>query len=414
MADLYSTLYKITLALIIDQTTVQLAPSDIVSIAMIHQYDTATYPIIRFRIQTDLSTIQEINENPDNLQIIGNLDASIYKITQSTDSNTTTIVAPATSISLQMKGYLENKNIPTSKIDSYQIGSNTDENALNASKKITFEMYGYNENMIHQMRQHAPSIYRDVSVETVIQDILNRANIHNASIDPIENQKRYDQILIPNLSIIEAFTFFDRFYGLYSHGGLLYGDIDRMYLCNTKSSNNTNTIPIYTHSAKNNSEDCGMFYVDGQYKMQTNAINVSIISETDVERTLNPEIVSDINVYTLDSNYEELTKLFDTTNIDSLINRIDQKNILHKMDRTNVSTQTVARLNEQVTRIDLSGAGFDVGLFHPNSRFNIIFETPARGLNISDAYRAKYICHVFSNYSANLFQATTTMQLCTN
>ena len=413
MADIYSTMYKLSVALIINDHIIDLPASDVVSIAMVHRYDTATYPIIRFRIQADLSVVQEINESPDNLQIKGNLDAGVYKMNQ--DTKETTLVAPATSISLQMKGYIENKNIPTSKIETYQVDtSNSGDPLLNASKKIQFEIYGYNDKQIHQMRQRAQSIYRNVSLETVIQDIFRRCGVMDIQMDPIENQKRYDQILIPNLSAIDAFSYFDRYYGIYTYGGLLYGDIDKMYLCSTIANNGTLTVPIYVKGDKQNTDISGMFYTDAGYKMQTTTPSVSVISETDIERILNPEIMSDVNIMTLISNHAPLTRLFDTTDIDTVANKIEQTNILHKMDRTNISIQQAARLNEQITRIDLSGSGFDVGLFHPNTRFNIVFETPIRGMNISDAYRAKYIINVFTNTTGDLMTATTTMQLCTN
>ena len=413
MADIYSTMYKLSVALIINDHIIDLPASDVISIAMVHRYDTATYPIIRFRIQADLSVIQEINESPDNLQIKGNLDAGVYKMNQ--DTKETTLVAPATSISLQMKGYIENKNIPTSKIETYQVDtSNSGDPLLNASKKIQFEIYGYNDKQIHQMRQRAQSIYRNVSLETVIQDIFRRCGVMDIQMDPIENQKRYDQILIPNLSAIDAFSYFDRYYGIYTYGGLLYGDIDKMYLCSTIANNGTLTVPIYVKGDKQNTDISGMFYTDAGYKMQTTTPSVSVISETDIERILNPEIMSDVNIMTLISNHTPLTRLFDTTDIDTVANKIEQTNILHKMDRTNISIQQAARLNEQITRIDLSGSGFDVGLFHPNTRFNIVFETPIRGMNISDAYRAKYIINVFTNTTGDLMTATTTMQLCTN
>lgn len=413
MADIFSTMYKLTASLIINDHVVDLSASDIISISMVHRYDTATYPIIRFRIQADLSVVQEINEAPDQLQIRGNMDAGVYKM--NTDTKETTLVAPATSISLQMKGYIENKNIPTSKIDEYQVDtSESGDPLLNASKKVKFELYGYDDKTIHQMRQRAQSIYRNVSLETVIQDIFRRCGISNVEMDPLENQKRFDQILIPNLSAIDAFSYFDKYYGLYNYGGLLYGDIDKMYLCSTIANNGTQTVPIYVKANQQNTDVTGMFYTEGGYKMQTVAPSVSVISETDIERILNPEIMSDVNLMSLVSNHTPLTRLFNTTDIDSVENKIEQTNILHKMDRSNVSLQQAARLNEQITRVDLSGSGFDVGLFHPNTRFNLIFESPIRGMSMNDAYRAKYIINVFSNTNGDLFTATTTMQLCTN
>lgn len=411
MADIYNTMYKITLALIIGSTTVEISQSDIISIAMMHRYDTATYPIIRFRLQTDLSVVQEINEHPDDLYIRGNMDAGIYKM--NTETRTASMVSPATSFALDMKGYLENKNIPTSKIDTYKMGVASGQ-ILNSTKKITFELFGYNAELIHQMRRNSISVYRDCTVETVINDIFHRCNVYKTMIDPIENQKRYNQILIPNLSAIDTIAYLDQYYGLYAHGSMLYGDFDGMYLCSTIAKNTTTTIPIYIRSEKNNTDEGGMTQTTNGFKMTTGPTNVSVLTETDIERVLNAETISDTNVNTLVTNHSDLTKLFDTVSIDSLKNRIEQTNIFHKTDKTSLSLQRASRLNEQVTHVDLSGAGFDVALFHPNTRFNLVFESPFRGLNMADAYRPKYACHVFENTGGGVFGVSTTMQLCTN
>lgn len=409
--DVFNTLYNLTLALIVGSETYEISPSDVISIAMIHRYDTATYPIVRIRLYADLTVVQNINEDPDNIQIRGNLDGGVYRI--NAEDKSSTIIGSTQSISLQMKGYLENKNIPTSKIDQYQFGIKTPDD-LNANSKVAFEIFCYDDKLIHQMKQKTQSVYRDMSLETVINDIFRRCNITELSVDPIQNQKRYNQILIPNLSAIEAFSYFDRYYGLYPHGGMLYGDLDKMYLCDSVAQNSSETVPIYIQSDKSDSDEGGMMETTNGYKMKTHAVNVSVLTETDIERVLNPEIISDINVNTLSAQHTNLTRLYDTTDIDSLSDRIEQKNILHKTDRTTISVQEAARLNEQITRVDLSGAGFDIALFHPNTRINLVFESPIRGLNMADAYRAKYVCHVLENASGNLFSATTTMQLCTN
>lgn len=411
MSEVYNTMYKLTLALVIGQNTVQLSSGDIVSIAIMHRYDTSTYPIIRIRIHADLSVIQDINENPDQIYVRGNLDAGVYRM--NTETRSSVMVAPATSMSLEMKGYLENKNIPVSKIDSYKLGI-SDGKILNATEKIQFELFCYDAKIIHQMRQKAPSIYRECSLETVITDLFRRCNVFKTNIDPIQNQERYDQILIPNLSVIDAFSFFDQYYGLYPNGSMLYGDMDAMYLCSTVAKNTTTTIPIYVRASTAESDEGGMFQTNNGYYMKTGPLNVSVLSETDIERVLNAETISDTNLTTIVTNHEDLTKLFDTVSIDALKDRIEQINILHKSKKTSLSLQRASRLNEQVTHIDLAGAGFDVGLFHPNSRFNLIFETPIRGLNMADAYRPKYICHVFENNGSELFSVSTTMQLCTN
>jgi hypothetical protein len=219
------------------------------------------------------------------------------------------------------------------------------------------------------------------------------------------------------MTAIEAFSYFDRYYGLYPNGGSLYfsNQTDEIYLTDTAINNGTVVSPIYVRTEKEDSSNAsGIFKYGNKFFHQTQALNASVLSETDIERVMNPEIISDININTLQANYKALTKLFGVTNIDDVKNRIEQKNILHKTDRKTISIQEAARLNERITHIDLSGAGFDISVFKPNTRLNLIFESPIRGLNIAEAYRIKFVCHTLTNSSGDIFLPQTTMQLCSN
>lgn len=394
----------------------QLSGSDIVSIAIINQYDTATYPIIRVRVYADMNLIENINENPDDTTIGITLTGGVYKTDK--DTHTTSLVQPTSEIAMSGYGYIENKNIPVSKFDQFKMGLK-DATDLNVDSKVPFEIFIFWPEIIHNMRSKTRSVYRDSTIGTVCDDILmNLVGLpsNKITIDPIQNQKRYDQILIPNLTAIEVFSYFDRNYGLYPHGGLLFMDhTNQMYLSDTAAHNGTVTIPIYVRSEKNDEmAESGMFYSNGLYQAQTQSVNVSVLTESDVERVLNPERLSDINVNTLQMNYTELDKLKESSNISRYISPIEQKNILHKTDRTTLTIQEAARLNERITRVDISCAGIDVAAFKPNSRVNLVFESPIRGLKIADAYRICYAAHVFSNASGELFAPQTVMKLCTN
>ena len=423
MNSIYSVMYEINSTISIgvgtntDPTIMQIQPSDIVSIAIVHRYDTATYPIIRMRIYADMSLMELINTDPDNVYAGFNAVGGIYKT--DSDSNTTSLVAAVKTVSVYGKAYIENKNIPVSKMDQYKQGVR-DSNDLNVDSKVPFEMFIYDERLMHAMRQKTQAVYRDVTIGTVCEDILKKAGLptNQIHIDPVQNQKRYSQILIPNLMAVEAFSFFDRQYGLYPHGGLLYYNTTEnppiMYLCDTDAYASNSIYPIYVRTEKLNTEDSSIFRSGNMYKMQTNALNVSVLTESDIERVMNPEIVSDINLTSLESRHTELTRLFNTSDIDTLPNRIEQKNILHKTDRTTLSVQEAARLNEKITKVDVSGSGWDISVFTPNSRINLVFESPIRGLSIGDGYRIRFACHVLTNTSGKLFTSQTTMSLCTN
>ena len=199
----------------------------------------------------------------------------------------------------------------------------------------------------------------------------------------------------------------------------------------TTSYNGTKALPIYVDSYKSGSDMGGMVKYGDVYQMSTKAINVSVISETDIEKVLNAENITSVNVNTLDVESVAMVKLFPDTETDSAeritsttdINKYikilrDKKittiDILHKSMNTHLAEMFNARISERITRVDVSGVGFDIGKLKINSRYNLIFESPIRGMSINQFYRATTVSHVISNLSSDLFVAQTTMNLCSN
>lgn len=409
--DKYVTLYKPIISIMVPNETIKISDSDIVSISFIHNYDTMTYPIIRMRLYSDISIIQSICENPNDIEVRGTLQGMIYRMND--EKRSPIPVSGVEEISFKLKGYIENKNIPTSKFDQYEFGikKTTD---MNKNMKVPIEVYCYNDRLIHLMKQKAPSIYKNMSITSIISDILSRNSIYNYEIDPLTNQTKYDQVLIPNLNILQALGFFDKNYGMYRKGAQVYGDLDKIYICSTDVVNRTIPLPIYVESAKNNSDMSGMKYLNKKYQMVTMAGNVSVNTETDIERVLNGKYLADINLTSMEANTEELKDLYATTAGYAKLKNIELPDILHKSKNEYVASSYVARLNENITKVDVSGVGFDIGKIRVNSRYNLVFATPIRGLNVNKIYRASYVCHVLSNLDSNLFMAQTTMTLRTN
>lgn len=413
MKDVYVTMYTPSLNLLVNNETINLSNSEIVSISFIHNYDTASYPIIRLRIYADLTKIQQICENPDSILVRGCLNGGIYKMNQNTE-NESTLVKAVKSINISLKAYIEMKNIPSSTYDQYEDGKKK-ESDLNVNVKSPLELYCYNEQLVHYMKKRANSIYKDTSIGTVLHDILQQANVYNAEIDPITNPKKYNQVLIPNMNIIQSISFIDYYYGLYKKGGMMYGDLDKLYIANTDVYNGTTPVPIYVESYKNNNDSSGMTRINNDYQFYIMAPNVSIRSESDIERVLHGPKLAAINLMDMnDIDIIELTNLFEEIKSLSLSENIEVPNLLHKTQNKYIGTSYVARLDERITKVDVSGSGFDIMRITPKTRFNLIFASPIRGIKIDKQYRATFVCHVLSSTDSGKFIAQTTMNLCTN
>lgn len=413
MKDIYLAMYKTSgLNVSIGDETITIQASDIVSVTFIHQYDTASYPIIRFRIYSDLDKVQTICEHPDTLNITCALQGGIYKMNND-DVKNPVLIKGIDALNIAGSGYIENKNIISSSFDKYEQGESKTSN-LNDNSKSPLEIFCNSKDIIHNMRKRVTSIHKESSIGTVMDNIFREVNIHNAKIDPIVNPLKYDQILLPNMSAIQAISYLDAHYGLYVKGGLFYADNEMVYLSNTSVNNGTTPIPLYVESYKNTSDMTGMQRVGDTYRLSTLSPNVSVTTDTDIETILHGPRLAAINLMDMnDVEIVELTNLFEDIDKSSTYN-LEVPNLLHKTKNKFIASSYVARLDEHITKVDVSGSGFDISLFKPTSRFNLLFASPLRGTKMNKLYRPTFVNHVLSITDAGLFIAQTTMHLCTN
>ena len=410
----YSVLYRISLVLIVGQTLYELKSSDIVSISIINQYDTKTFPIMRIRLQSDLDMMEMIGEYPNDIKIEMMLDGGMYKM--SNDGKTPICVDVASTIPINMKGYVENKNTPTSTMDQFVNGIKK-QSDLNVNVKVPIEIYAYNSNMVYYMKRQCQSIYKNMTVTSVIEDMLGRGSVLPYQMDPLQQQDLFDQILLPNMDIMKGLAFLESYYGMHETGSQVFGDMDgTLYIASTDTRDVvqlTDILPIYVTSYQNNTDSSGYIHPSaGVYYRSIKSDNISVLSETDLEKYTQSRIIGDVNLADSSFNSANLDLIY--ANDVSDIGNIGTPNVFHKHKNPFISSMYAARIQEKTTRIDVSGAGFDIGDMKIYSRYNIIFESPIRGIDMSALYRASYINHVLSSVGNNLFCATTTMSLCRN
>lgn len=405
----YSTLYNVNLSLTYNKKNVINIPtSDIVSIAIINNYDSMTFPMIRIRLYSDISIMQQISEFTDDIIVRGNIDGCIYRMPEDRESSPQRI-KPTPSMSFKgLKAYIRQKNIATSSFDQFIQGVRR-ETDLNNQTKVPIELLCYDEHVVSNMILQTPSIYKNVSLEYVLRFIFDRVNIPIKQFDVVENHTKYPQLIIPNLEVIDSISFLDNFYGLYKKGGQLYNDLDGSYIVNTDAIN-TKPLPIHIRSATSNDDMSGLRKFGDQYMMGTMSKNVSIMSESDLQKVVQPNKLTAVDIKDFKIQSTNMTDMFkDTKQTDW-----KQYTITHASQNPFLTEMYNARVKEKSTIISVSGNGFEISIFKVNSRFNLIWESPIRGHNINDVYRPVFINHVFTNLDSKLFIVESTMNLVTN
>ena len=408
----YATLYQMNLSISDNKNDIhKISPSDVISLTIDNNYDSMTYSMIRFRLYLDMNIIRMICESTGDLIIRCNLDGGIYNIRE---DDHPVIVAPVSPIYFTMKGFIDQKNIPTNTYDNYMDGIKKKDD-LNENIKAPIEIYCYHETTVKNFHKYSKSIYKSSTVETILIDLLNDCGIYDYEIDRIHNQEKYDQMLFPNLNIMQSLSMIDGYYGIHKKGTQIYCDFDNIVrIVDMDVDNGKKCIPIYVTSSKNNQDNNhGLKRINNKYFLKTSAECISVNSETDVEKVLNPEMITALNANSLELDSHKLTKLFDSLD-DDFKNKIIGTPVVHKTKNKYIADNIASRINEHITMTDVSLTGIDISTMSIQSRFNLIFETPMRGFDIDNRYRQISSTHVLNQLDGNLFYAQTTMRLSSN
>ena len=411
--DKYTSLYEFNTMILYNgkEEPIYLSKDDIVSMSIIHDYDHAFFPIIRLRLYIDLQKLAYINEDPNNLMVSMAPILSINKINESDNGVTYTKLLGSgcfTNGDNTLYGYVETKNNPYSKYDNYQMGEKRDD-SLNTNNKVPLTIYCYDKNLIRATKQRVNSIYTNTSLFAVVTDMFSQCGINEYYIEPFDNNELYDQILIPNMSLIDAISYLDTYYGLYENGALLYSTaFGYMSLSRPiqMSSLSTSELTVRVSSYKAGNSFSG---ISDPYNLiyQTPDTSVVIKSQTDLEQTINARIFGSINVETFEYESETLDETFK----DSDMSYITTPDITHKTKNQFIPSMYKARVNERNTRIDLSLNGYVMRNFSPYP-FSFVFDNPIRGIDIDRPYRPMYATHTFTNIGSGLFYIQSTFQLC--
>lgn len=408
----YTSLYTFSVVIDNDGKPVTLSNDEIVSIAFVNEFDNALFPIIRMRLYVDIDLLSYINEHPNDLTISMSMAGMISMINTENDQVTyndiSVITNSLTQNMVSLNGYIETKNNPYSKYDNYQFGLPRGD-SLNNNNKIPITIYCYDGNLIRATKQSVNSIYKNTTLYSVVTNMFTQCGINMYSITPFDNNKIYDQILIPNMSLIDAITYLDSYYGLYREGASMYSPAPGV-LQLTRTANelydNVYSIKVSSYTAGNSFS--GIYSLpNGNTNpiLQTPDTSVIVKSETDLVESTNSNTYTAMNLNNFESQTVQLEH--DKSNMD-----ITTPMFKHKTKNEFIPDMYRERLNERHTKIDVSIDGFPFKSCNPSDRFKFIFDNPIRGLNINRMYRPMVVNHVFTNIGSGRFEIQSTLQLC--
>ena len=341
-----------------------LSNDDIISLSIIHDYDHAFFPIIRLRLYIDLPKLAYINEDPNNILVSMVLNGDVYGINEESSEKSYTKRGCSWCVgfgdSSPMYGYIETKNNPYSKFDNYQMGEKRNDD-LNTNNKVPLTIYCYDKDLIRKTKQQVRSIYKNTSLSSVVEDMFTSCGIAHDHIflESFDNNKMYEQILIPNLSFIDAISYIDTYYGLYSTGALLYSHRPGMMgLTSSRFQNDHTCVQVFSYKSGNTFSGINEAIISstGLLGMSTPEQSVVIKSQTDLMQATNAQIFGSLNVDDFKTVSAYLDETFTTD-----MTLINTPPVMHKTKNEFIPSTYKARVDERNTRIDLSLNGYPYG-----------------------------------------------------
>ena len=96
--------------------------------------------------------------------------------------------------------------------------------------QINMELFLFKGDLIKTNANMMNAILKKCTVSNAIGYLLSKAGASKVLMSRPNNQKVYDELIIPPLKIAKAFAFVDSYYGIYDTGTIIYFGLDRGYI----------------------------------------------------------------------------------------------------------------------------------------------------------------------------------------
>ena len=254
------------------------------------------------------------------------------------------------------------------------------------------------------------------TLKNSVNAVLSKANVSDAIaflatrsftqvlMSQPDNTTVYDELIIPPMSLLKAFSFIDTYYGLYKTGSLIYFGLDTNYIipyngkCTAYKVNelqNTNIIIPKSMSASQAGTLCSIKkyndrksnYIVGDYK----TINIE-------NQSISNNYINANDLQSVDSYSGESTK------VDSNAKSKKENFIKVHEDKTEnkfIASTYAAQTNAKSVIISVRLQDYDIFAISPNKKFNMIFEDSKYTSKYNGEYILSGAVHTFINEGAS-------------
>ena len=240
------------------------------------------------------------------------------------------------------------------------------------------------------------AVFTRDNIQNMVAQLLTETGHKRVLISPMENTKIYEELLVPAFPCYKALMFLDQYFGFYKTGGMIYYDVDTLYILNTNGKCRAKQQDEWPET---------MFIVtESPRSLPGNAMvirpNEKVFYCNIAEASLNVQNYAN----TMNEKYGSTAKIVVTD--DTAINTaeaeqdyIDQRNTTYayitKEDNQFTADIMKARMEENQANVMINANNLDIQAFTPNKTFKLTFDDTTKQEKYGKyVYRLSYAYHI--------------------
>ena len=284
--------------------------------------------------------------------------------------------------SLQLNG---DRELPIEAGDEDYLES---ENVLN--------VFLFQKSLMNASNKTVNAVFTRDNIQNMTAQLLTETGHKRVLISPMENTKIYEELLVPAFPCYKALMFLDQYFGFYRTGGMIYYDVDTLYILNTNGKCRAKQQDEWPET---------MFIVtESPRSLPGNAMvvrpNEKVFYCNIAESSLNVQNYAN----TMNEKYGSTAKIVVTD--DTAINTaeaeqdyIDQRNTTYayitKEDNQFTADIMKARMEENQANVMINANNLDIQAFTPNKTFKLTFDDTTKQEKYGKyVYRLSYAYHI--------------------
>ena len=254
----------------------------------------------------------------------------------------------------------------------------------------------FQKSLMNASNKTVNAVFTHDNIQNMVAQLLTETGHKRVLISPMENTKIYEELLVPAFPCYKALMFLDQYFGFYKTGGMIYYDVDTLYILNTNGKCRAKQQDEWPET---------MFIVtESPRSLPGNAMvirpNEKVFYCNIAEASMNVQNYAN----TMNEKYGSTAKIVVTD--DTAINTaeaeqdyIDQRNTTYayitKEDNQFTADIMKARMEENQANVMINANNLDIQAFTPNKTFKLTFDDTTKQEKYGKyVYRLSYAYHI--------------------